>query len=140
MRLWTHHSSDFLVDAPDLVVDPTQGRYWRGKFPDFRYRDVLPRLQNLVGTTQFLWCYTIREKPQDTDLVEWELNLSDSQILRFIRSWVWEGIVCSNPTDWGDLFVASKPNPGRDIHALVLVPLPRGTAKSYGQLRSLPER
>jgi len=131
MQLWTHHPTGFQVDYADIVIDPTKGRYWRDETPGLRYRDVLPKLQKLVGTAQFLWCFTIRELPENTDLVEWELNVPESQILRFLQSWVWEEIVWTNRADWHNLFVDGRPTAGKGIHALVSVPLPSAWVKRH---------
>jgi hypothetical protein len=141
MQLWTYHPTGFQVDAADLIIDPARGQYWRHDEPGFRYQEVFPKLQKLVGTNQFLWCYTVRGQcirvTEDMELVEWELNVQESHILRFFRSYVWEAIVRSKGDDWVNLFVSGKPEAGQDIHALVVVPLPRGTAQSRGILRPL---
>jgi hypothetical protein len=139
VQLWTHHPSGFQIDAPDLVIDPTKGQYWRCQGPDFRYRDVLPKLHQFVGTSQFLWCCTVRGQfirpTEDTDLIEWELNVPQPQILRFYRASVWEGIVRGKSADWNSLVIAGNPPAGVDTHALVRIPLKPTWVKCHGELR-----
>jgi hypothetical protein len=90
MQLWTYHPGDFRIDAADLVIDPVRGYYWHYSAPGFRYREMLPVLQRRFGTDQFLWCYSIRGEfiraSEDHDVVEWALNVPDSQILGRIRA------------------------------------------------------
>jgi hypothetical protein len=140
MQLWTHHPHGFRLDSAHIVIDPTKGRYWRDNIAGLRYRDVLPKLQQLLGTRQFLWCYTIRTQPQNADLVEWELNLPESQILRFVHSWVWETIVWGNPDGWQNLFADGRPDAGKDIHALVSWPLPPAWVKCHERPLNSPGR
>src|ERR1700687_2181663 len=131
--------SGFQVDAAELVIDPAKGQYWCLQMPGFRYREALSKLQERVGTSQFLWCYTVRgsciRPTEDVDLVEWELNVSESQILRFFRSHVWEAIVRSDSNGRENLFVVGKPELGEDIDAVVLAPVALGTASAHGLLR-----
>jgi hypothetical protein len=138
MQLWTYHPTGFQVDAPDLAIDPKRGQYWWHEATGFRYREVLPKLQQVVGVRQFLWCYTFRGQclrvQEAHDVVEWELNVPDSNILGFLRSSVWEDIVWSRSNDWSGLLVAGTPEASKNIHALVFVPLPPGTARCHGLL------
>jgi hypothetical protein len=136
VRLWTYHPSVLRVDATDLRVDPTQGSCWHKDGPYFRYREMLPKLQELVRTSQFLWCFTVPEQftrtSENHDVVEWELNVPVPQILRFLRVPVWEAILSGESDAWEDLFVTSNPEQGVDIQALVCVPLRPGTVRSLG--------
>jgi hypothetical protein len=148
MQLWTYHPSDFPVNDPCLVVDYTKGVYWH---PDmqgnngFRYREVLPKLHARVGTDQFLWCFLKRggyervTENVDQDLMEWELNVPLTQILRFYRESVWHDIVHSRSNEWGKLLteVGQTERTGTDrtdLGALVRVPLKPEWARCHGQL------
>lgn len=141
MQLWTHHPSTFHLADANLIVDPTVGHYWNNHKADFRYRDVLPQFQSLVGTTQILWCCTVRGQfirpTEDTDLVEWELNIPEPSRVRFFRSSVWEDIVRGKIDDWSSLFVDGIPEPSGDIHAIALLPLQANWIKCHGPLRPL---
>jgi hypothetical protein len=138
IRLWTHHPSGFKINAVDLAIDSTIGKHWRYQEAGFRYREVLPKLHQLLGTTQFLWCCTVRGQfirpTEDIDLVEWELNVPVDQIL-FYDAYIWEDIVRSKSNDWENLFITGKPDAGDGIHALVLLPLVPTWVKCHGQLR-----
>jgi len=139
MQLWTHHPSRFQIDAVDLVVDPTQGEHWHMEARNFRYRDVLRALCGRLGTSQFLWCCTrrgqFRRLIAECDLVEWELNVPESQILAFIRGRVWEDIVWSRSDDWGELIIEERPELADPyINALVRVPLLSEWVTCHGQL------
>jgi hypothetical protein len=141
VRLWTYQPSDFRPDAKK--IDPTRGRYWRDEARGFRYRKILTKLQKLVGTDQFLWCYTVRPPNprviEDVDVIEWELDVPLSHVLRFIHSHVWEGIFRSqrddweNLDDWKNLLIEGEPSPGEGVHALVRWPLPDGALRSHRQ-------
>lgn len=130
MRLWTHHPSTFQVDDPHERIDRTLGEYWKDSMgPDFRYREVLPRLQNLVGTDQFLWCCTVRgcyPVGETTDSIEWELNEPFSQILAFYRETVWLDIILGRGDDWDNLLIqgiSEEEAADKDIGALVRFPV-----------------
>jgi len=139
MQLWTHHPSAFQLADPRLIVDPTKGQYWNSNEIGPRYREVLRRLQKTVGTDQFLWCCTTRGQfirpTEETDLVEWELNIPDPSRMIFFCCSVWEDIVRSKCDDWSRLFVAELPEPNPDINAVVLLPLQAHLVKCHGQLR-----
>jgi hypothetical protein len=140
MQLWTYHPSTFPVDDPNLEVDYTRGIFWRIEMgQSFRYRVVLPKLHDLVKTTQFLWCCTLRGTYPRTwegdDSVEWELNAPLTQILTFYRKNVWDDIVWSRSDDWAQLLipVGEKERVGdENLGALVRVPLKSDWAKCHG--------
>ena len=148
MQLWTHHPSDFPVNDPCLVVDHTKGVYWQSDMQGsngFRYRAVLPKLHALIGTDQFLWCLTERGRYErvrenvDKDLMEWELNVPLTQILRFYRESVWDKIVRSQNDNWEHLLIAVRETEPRaseltDVGALVRAPLHPKWARCNGQL------
>ena len=150
MQLWTHHPSDFPVNDPDLVVDYTKGMYAQPSMEGsngFRYRNVLPKLHTLVGTTQFLWCCTERGRYErvtedvDKDLLEWEINVPLTQILRFHLVSVWEDIVWGRSDDWQDLLIEvgeTEPaaNDLSDLGALVRVPLEPKSTTCHGPLQA----
>jgi hypothetical protein len=139
MQLWTHHPSDFPLDAADLVINPARGIHWQDERRNFRYRERLHALQLLLGTSQFLWCFTTRggftRYEESQDLVEWELDIPRSQIITFFSGPVWEDLIWGRSGDWTKLFIEdSAVRPDRDIQALVRVPLPRGVATCHGQM------
>jgi hypothetical protein len=145
MQLWTHHPSSFRVDNPQLEVDYTKGQYAQ---PDrageiaFQYRKVMPRLHQIVGTTQFLWCCTKRgryPKAMEEDSTEWELNVPLTQVLSFYRVGVWEDILYNRSDDWTHLLIAvgeTEPaaNDLDDLGGLIRVPLEPKWAYCHGQL------
>ncbi len=145
MQLWTYHPSDFRINDPNLEVDYKKGKY---SHPDiqvangFRYCKVIPKLHEMVGTTQFLWCFTQQDQfartYEDDDSLEWELNVPLTQILTFYREKVWEGIIISQNDDWDRLLIAvGETEPAgselNDLGALVRVPLEPNQAKNHGQ-------
>lgn len=139
ITLWTYHPSSFRLDDAGGRIDSSRGRYWNYHSPDrrVRYRLVLRRLQALIETDQFLWCCTTRGKyfrmTTAEDLVEWELDVPHSQVLRFYREAIWAGII-EGRDDWSELFVAEQPcrHERDEIGALVRFPMDNGSIKSLG--------
>lgn len=130
MILWTHHPSSFRLDDPNLQIDHTKGKFWNSEQLGFRYREALPKLQLLVKTDQFLWCCTTRgcfvRTTEEIDLVEWELDVPASQVLRFHDVQVWEDIVWSRGDDWDSLLIdgaIADVAADKGIGALVRVPV-----------------
>jgi hypothetical protein len=73
---------------------------------------------------------------EDVDLVEWEISAPPGKLLAYISSPVWEDLIWSRSDCWDGLVIDSTPTLGdKDIHALVLVPLPAGAVKCHGLLR-----
>ena len=111
MKLWTHHPSDFLVDDRTLQLDHTKGGYWNSPDPDLRkrYREILPKLHDLIETDQCLWCCTVRglfeRMTEDVDLVEWELRVPFSQVHRFYSIPLWEDLIYTRTDSWDGLFL-----------------------------------
>ncbi|HYH66001.1 MAG TPA: hypothetical protein VD866_14990 [Urbifossiella sp.] len=139
MQLWTHHSGSFRPDRLDLRVEPEKGFNWLYQAPGFRYREVAPKLWDLVGTNQLLWCCTLRgvfsRGEEDVGLVEWEIAAPPARVLAFIRTGVWDDLVMSRGDRWDELFVRDAPRQGDPgIRALVAVPLPAGCAVCHGPL------
>jgi len=97
--VWTHHPHAFPLTAPDLVIDPTKGDNWNAKDPVYRdrYRRILRQLQELLGTTQFLWCCMEQGEfvrtTEEVDLVEWELDIPESHVTSLYRENVWEDLL-----------------------------------------------
>ena len=142
MRLWTHHSSSFKLDDPDIRVDSTRGSHWRKKRgANFRYKQVLPMLQALVGSDQLLWCYTKRGQnlptSEPSDSVEWEINLPLVD-MRLFSVPVWEDLVWSKGDDWDSLLLKNlgekEAADDKNINALVCLPLPPDCLTCHGQL------
>ena len=136
MQLWTHHPEAFKVDADDLRIDHTCGTFWNLECPGFRYRAILPKLFDLVGSNQFLWCCTRRGKFARTseahDLVEWELHVPESAMIAVFRVSVWEDLIWSLSDDWSNLILTERPTVAADdINALVSVPLPKDSATRW---------
>lgn len=149
MGLWTYHPSDFKVDDPNLKIDPSKGQYSNEGDPKFvdRYREILlPKLQQLVRTKQFLWCYTVPGQgiraSEDIDVVEWELDVPATQVLRRYDEKVWHEIYLGNDGDWDSLglFVSEAEPMGKDIGALVRVPLKEEWVTNHGQLKPMYPR
>ena len=138
VKLWTYHPSTFRIDDPQLSVDYMRGKYWQDDSHGFRYREVLPILCELLGTTNFVWCCTARGKMQkmtsDEDLVEWEISLPMSNVLKFYSELVWDKIIWGKSDDWQPLFV-SDIKPSGDLGALVKVPLLPEVAFCHGQVK-----
>jgi hypothetical protein len=139
MQLWTHHPSDFQLDARNLKIDPKRGQFWQMQHPEFRYRAMAARLWEMLGTDQFLWCCTIRgqfHRPsEDLDLVEWELNVPAQSIMVFLRVSVWKALIWGKRDSWDGLILKDSPDKGHpDINALVAITLPRGCVHCRGQL------
>ena len=69
------------------------------------------------------------------DLVEWELNVPDAQVLAFYREPVWETLVRDPLSNWDNLIVTDRPVIAlKDIGAWVKVPLLREWVTCHGQL------
>jgi hypothetical protein len=138
MQLWTHHTPDFQIDDPGLTIDPQKGPYWQINMEGFCYRTVLPQFQMLLGTSQFLWCCTTRGQfvstTEDLPLVEWELDVPGSQILRFIRTRVWEDLVWGRSNTWDGLFITDHVEPGAEVVALAPAPLATEWVRRRGLL------
>ncbi len=136
MKLWTYHPSTFRLDDPEARIDPTKGLYWNDTTT--RYRDVLPRLQVLLGTDQFLWCCTTKgcfiRPSKEIDLVEWELDVPPSEILAFYSVPVWEDIVHGRSEAWDNLVIKNVQAANKDVDAFVRFPLKAGTLKCLGPL------
>jgi hypothetical protein len=134
MQLWTHHPPLFDLTDPNLRLDWTKGYYWNYDQLGLRYRQILPTLHGLVGTNQFIWCYTHRacNGQRDRVLVEWELTFEPAEIIRFIHSRLWDQIVDGKDMELSLVFIDGNPTPGEGVHALVRVPLPPERARKHG--------
>jgi predicted HNH restriction endonuclease len=137
IRLWTYHPSTFNVDAPDLYVDHTLGKYWRHEETGFRYREVLPIFCAKIGTDQFLWCcqkrHCIVRMSEGMDVVEWELNIPSTDAIRFYRWEVWEKLIRSKTDDWSNLWVDDQSQAAADeIEPVVLLPLQPAWIRTHG--------
>ena len=128
MKLWIYHPACFRVDDPNLQLDHTKGRYWNS--PDLnlrkRYREILPKLHDLLGTRQCLWCCTVRglfvRMTEDDDLVEWELRVPFSQVLAFYSIPLWEDLIYTRTDTWDGLILeqlGEAEAEHKDIGALV---------------------
>lgn len=128
MKLWTYHPSTFRLDDPNTKIDPTRGMYW--KDDSLQYRKVLPRLQQLLGTDQFLWCCTtpgrFMRPTEEFDLAEWELAVPTSEILAFHRVPIWEDIVYGRGSAWDTLVfvgLGDEEAANTDVGAWIRFPL-----------------
>jgi hypothetical protein len=102
VKLFTHHPRKFKVDDPKLVINPTQGDFWKN-YP--AYRQALPKLQEIVGTTQFLWCEIVRSfvrVSEAHDIVRWEIEIPFNDVLAFIDDACgWKSLFTDTPgVDW----------------------------------------
>jgi hypothetical protein len=127
MRLWTYHPNGFRIDNPELAIDPTQGTYWNEPLTP-RYKEALPRLCKMLGLDEYpLWCFTSAGcwvPVENQPVVEWELSVSDSQILGFVRTHPWDSIVKGQGDDWETVIVKERPVlPDQYVSALVPLPL-----------------
>jgi len=136
IKLWTHHPSTFQLDTVKRI-DPTKGQYWHSDDPQLKYQVLLPKLQSHLGTSQFLWCCTVRgifkRMTEQDDLVEWEIDSHKAVVLRWVSVPVWEDMVYGRSHDWNELFITGG-HADKDVVALVEFPLSSGTAKCQGQL------
>lgn len=140
MKLWTHHPSNFRIDDVTARIDATKGVYWKNN--TLKYREALRRLQERLGTDQFLWCCTVRglfvRTAEDIDLVEWELDVPLSEVLGFYSSPAWEEVIQGQEEAWDRLFLdrLSKEagTASKEVDAWVRFPLKSGTAKCLGPL------
>jgi hypothetical protein len=140
MPYWTAHPTGLMIDAPDFEPDPTKGHYWKMEDEGFRYRECLPKLWDIIGTRNFVWCFlelgrnerlTETDEPYD----EWELNVPRSEVLAFVRGTLWHDIIWSRSDEWDTLLIYDELPPREEnIQALVSVPLPTGSATCLGLL------
>lgn len=121
MKVWTHHPGTFPLTAPNLIVDASRSIYYRS----LQYRSAIHELhRRLQGETQFLWCLTSRNTFQrhceSIDLIEWELDVPNTQILTLYREDAWENIYHGRSSDWDALFTETV---AENVGALVRVPI-----------------
>ncbi len=142
MNLWTYHPSTFRLDNPDAKIDSTQGVYWNED--SLQYRKVLPRLQQLLGTDQFLWCCTTPgcfvRTTEEIDLVEWELVVPNSEIVAFYSVPVWEDIIYGRSSAWDDLVLeglTEQRAATKDVGAWIRFPLRPDSITRFGPLPPL---
>lgn len=142
ITLWTAHSRDFQVDDPNLVIDPTQGQFWKDSqtLADFIYDKALSELDRYLSEThpryrskfQYLWCTTTQgvfESYQGNVRYEWELHVPIPQSL-FLDAFVWKDIVYSKQSDWQDVIWSRAARrlwldarAGSEVDALLFLPL-----------------
>jgi hypothetical protein len=87
MQLWTYHPPGFPVDTiPE--IDHILSQWWDHEELGPRYRVILPKLWEIVGTKHFLWCCAHRERYPiaDPNEVEWELNVPTEQVGKLYRT------------------------------------------------------
>ena len=89
---------------------------------------MAPKLWELVGTNQLLWCGTLRgvfsRGAEVTGLLEWKIAAPPARVIAFVRTRAWD-----------DLFVRDTPGQGDwGVRALVAAPLTAGCAVRYGPL------
>lgn len=142
MKLWTYHPSNFRLDDPNVKIDPTKGMYWNDE--SLQYQKVLPKLQQLLGTDQFLWCCTIPDcfdrMTEDDDLVEWELVVPIAEILSFHSVPVWEDIVHGRGCAWDSLVIGdlTEQEAGKkEVGAWLRFPLKPDSIERFGHLYPL---
>lgn len=130
LTLWAYHPSDYRLDTPGLIMDHTKGKNWTRKMANFRYREVLLKLQRRLGTDQFLWCCStrgcFRRTSEGIDLVEWQLDVPSSHVLSFYCEDVWENIVWSRSNEWERLLIEDSPDqivPCENVGVLLKLPL-----------------
>ena len=91
MKLWTWHKPDFsLLDGH---VDRKKSEYIE-TVPGY---DIASReLASRLGTSQFVWCFTLPDRwivtPGQTE-VEWVLDVPCKAILKFVDDIVWNRIL-----------------------------------------------
>lgn len=100
MKLWTWHESDFsLLDGQ---VDYERSEYAQ---EDQGLRTAYRELASHLGTSQFIWCYTIRDERVVLDhhtKVEWTLEVPSDEVLCFVEGIVWNRILeikCGLPNE-----------------------------------------
>jgi hypothetical protein len=148
LKLWTYHPQAFQLNDPLQRVDSTKGKFWNSLDPCFRerYRRVLPRMQAIVGTDQFLWCCTSRKNGfeehnhVELNLLAWEIEIRVADTLLLFRSPVWEDIVHGRTEDW-DRLVISVINESQVLAGDVggLVRFPPIEAKCIGRVPTYNE-
>jgi hypothetical protein len=127
MKLWTYHPITFRPDDPNVEIDPSKGMCWSMK--SLRYREVLPRLHQLLGTDQFLWCWTTKDdftrtSKEITIMVEWELDVPLSEIWAFYSVPIWDDIVSGKSEAWETLVVPKEGAvANKDLAAWIRFPL-----------------
>lgn len=101
MKLWSWQTPDFsLVDG---TVDHTRGEYYRDTQ---NVPEAYDKLSQLVGTEDWIFCYIRRndhsDPPSGGNRCEWELDIPQDEILRFLDDVVWNSILdirCSLSTE-----------------------------------------
>jgi hypothetical protein len=142
IRLWTYHEPAFPLTDPNLEIDPTKGTNWA----DLRYRRVLHRFQQLVGTEQFLWCHTkdglgVRFHADNDPVLKWVLEVPITHVLQFYRESQWLDIYESRTDVWEGLILGNDPSvTGDDIGACVKVPIPSDFVVDTEELKPIYPR
>lgn len=100
MKLWTWHTPDFFLLKGR--VDHNRSEYYQTVEG---VPDAYSKLFELIGTSQFVWCYTVPDQrivlPCHTQ-VERILDVPRESILRFVDGIVWNrilGIRCELPSE-----------------------------------------
>ena len=132
-QFWTYHPDAFRVDNPTLKLDHTQGTYWDVKYGGMpTYRQARPKLVQLLGVNDFLWCCPIRGLLERYtlahDLVEWEINVPASQIVSWLDNLQWEKFVRDPSMATTGLLISQPTTPSKDHVAFVAIPLKPGQA------------
>jgi hypothetical protein len=126
MQLWTFQPLGFPIDGPDLIVNPKLGSWWNDESRiRAGYQEMLPKLISMLGTDRFLWCCTAYykwETTPDRPVVEWEVNVPESQVLAYIREPLWDAILKGQGLDLASVIVSGPITPDKEISALVRWP------------------
>ena len=134
MILWTYHQPDFDLNTVEKV-DPALGCWWRHKKLGARYRELLPLLIKCVDCEHFLWCCTERgwlAEPGEK-IVEWQLDVPDCAVAGMVDAVEWDKLLRGKTDDLSGLLLPTRERrAGKEIDALVRVPLPPGSAAKIG--------
>lgn len=99
MKLWSWQERSF--DPTRDRVDLTRSRHFNNKKIQ-HIQEGYAILRELIGSDQILWCYSSRNgyllrRKKKTDLVEWELEIAQSDILAFVDEVRWERLIQGTP-------------------------------------------
>jgi hypothetical protein len=124
--LWTHHPVRFRINDPGILrVDPSQGPYWA--CAELSYESSQRALCEALGADQFLWCSTVNAWISGSihdDIMEWSLNVPESEVLAFIDEPVWDGILRGSGRPIASAIITHRSaKPAPNVSALVRFPL-----------------
>jgi len=138
LGLWTWQLARWHITAqrrdPAAILEA-----WGAEMAEI-LKPLYERLYQELGTQDFVWCFTKYEHWKQLEVRRlWELDVPRDDVLRYIDSPVWQGLInlakrspakVANATDWGRLLLEEEEalrrmsaESGGDVEPLLRVPI-----------------